>query len=68
MAEFIRVTFKDGTFRDFKPVGRAGGSYTLSRRYDGAFIVIVDEYSNETAFPASDVKEVYVDSGTRGRW
>ena len=55
----IKITFKDGTVQDFKHEGRAGGSYTKSLRYEGAFLVITDEYGRETAFPAADVRTVH---------
>lgn len=54
----VSVKFKDGTTREFKEVGRSGGSYCLSVRYEGAFVVIIDEWGNRTAFPAADVLEV----------
>jgi hypothetical protein len=64
----ITITFKDGTKREFPHVGRAGGGYTKKVRYEGGFVIVTDEYYNETAFPQSDVREVYKDSGDRGRW
>lgn len=54
----VRITMKDGTINDHKHRGRAGGSYTKSVRYEGAFVVVVDEYRAETAYPASDVAKV----------
>lgn len=54
----IRVKMKDGTVRDFPHVGRAGGSYTKSIRYEGGFAIIKDEYDTETAIPAVDIAEV----------
>ena len=64
----ITIKFKDGTKREFPHVGRAGGSYTKSVRYEGAFVIVTDEYYNETAFPVQDITEVYKDSNERGRW
>lgn len=54
----IMVKFKDGTTREFPHRGRAGGSYTKSVKYEGAFVVITDEWYNRTAFPAEDVREI----------
>lgn len=54
----IRITFRDGSVRDFPHEGRAGGSYTKSVRYEGQFVIVRDEWHKETAFPVSDVKEV----------
>jgi len=56
----IYVKMKDGTTREFKHEGRAGGSYTKSVRYEGAFAVIKDEWDNETAIPVSEITEVKV--------
>lgn len=56
----ITVVMKDGKKREFPHVGRAGGSWTKSVRYEGAFAVIVDEWGNEVAIPASDIREVKV--------
>lgn len=54
----ITVKMKDGTVREFPHEGRAGGSWTKSVKYEGAFVVIEDEYQKRTAIPASDVAEV----------
>lgn len=49
---------KDGTVREFKECGRAGGSWTQSIKYEGAFAIVVDEWGNQTAIPASDIEEI----------
>lgn len=54
----ITIKFKDGTAREFKHEGRAGGSYTKRVKFEGAFVVVEDEYSKRTAFPAQDIAEV----------
>lgn len=54
----ITVKMKDGTVREFPHVGRAGGSYTKTVEYLGAFVVITDEWYKRTAIPAADVAEV----------
>lgn len=54
----ITVKMKDGTVRDFPHEGRAGGSYTKTVKYEGAFAVIEDEYGKRTAIPACDIAEV----------
>lgn len=61
----IYVKMKDGTTKVFPHEGRAGGSYTKSIRYEGAFVIIKDEWDNETAIPANDIAEVKVDRPTR---
>jgi hypothetical protein len=54
----ITIIMKDGTKKEFPHVGRAGGSYTKSIRYEGGFAIITDEWYNETAIPAVDIAEV----------
>lgn len=58
----IEVHMKDGTVRTFLHEGRAGGSYTKSIKYEGAFVVITDEWYRTTAIPAADIKEVKTES------
>lgn len=55
---WIKIKFKDGTSREFKEVGRAGGSYTISIKYEGNFAIVVDEYGGTTAFPSADITEI----------
>lgn len=54
----VTVKMKDGTTREFKHVGRAGGSYTVELKFEGAFAVIEDEYQTRTAIPAADIAEI----------
>jgi hypothetical protein len=54
----ITVKMKDGTERKFPHEGRAGGSWTKKVTYEGAFVVIEDEWQQRTAIPASEVAEV----------
>lgn len=54
----VKIKFKDGTVRDFQHRGRSGGSYTVRVAYEGAFVVITDEWGKRTAFPANDIAEV----------
>lgn len=54
----ITIKMKDGTVRDFPHERRPGGSYSKSVRYEPGFVVVTDEYYNETAIPAADVEEV----------
>lgn len=61
----ITVKMKDGTVREFKHEGRAGGSYTKTLRYEGAFVVIEDEWYCTTAIPAADVAEVITEPNRR---
>lgn len=67
MSKNIKVFMKDGTEKEFKHVGRAGGSYTPSIRYEGVFAIIKDEWDNATVIPASDIKEISI-TELGGRW
>ncbi len=62
----ITIYMKDGTKKEFPHQGRAGGSYTKSVRYEGAFVIIRDEWGGEQAFPAADVE--HVESTQMHRW
>jgi hypothetical protein len=54
----IKIFFKDGSIREFKHEGRAGGSYSKHIKYEEAFVVIEDEWGTKTAFPALDIREI----------
>jgi len=54
----VAVKKKDGTTREFRHKGRPGGSYTVTVRYEGAFVIVTDEYGREVAIPAVDITEV----------
>lgn len=55
----ITIKFRDGSVREFPHQGRAGGSYSKRVRYEGQFVIVTDEWHNETAFPVETVAEVY---------
>lgn len=57
----IYVKMKNGETKEFKHTGRAGGSYTKTIRYEGAFAIIRDEWDCETAIPAEDIAEIKVE-------
>lgn len=54
----VIVKMKDGTIRKFPHQGRSGGSYTKTVKYEGAFVIITDEYYVSTAIPSADISEV----------
>ncbi len=54
----ITIKMKSGKTLDFPHQGRAGGSYTKHVRYEGAFVIVTDEWGSETAIPADDVEQV----------
>jgi hypothetical protein len=58
MATNIQIEMKDGTAKRFLHKGRPGGSYTKSLRYESGFVVIKDEYGDETSIPTADIKEI----------
>lgn len=57
----IYIKMKDGTTKEFKHEGRAGGSYTKAIRYEGGMAIVIDEWDNETAIPIADIKEINVE-------
>lgn len=61
----ITVTMKNGAVREFRHEGRVGGSWTKSVKYEGAFVIIEDEYQKRIAIPAADIVEV-VETPHRG--
>lgn len=63
----VTIKFRDGTSREFKERGRAGGSYTVKVRYEGAFVLVEDEWHEVHSFPGDVVAEV-VTRETRGCW
>ena len=54
----IVVKMKDGTTREFRHTGRAGGSYTKTVKFEVGFVIIEDEWYNRTAIPTAEVLEV----------
>ena len=58
MATSIKVWMKNGEIKDFPHEGRAGGSYSKSIRYENGFVVIIDEWYNETVIPSADILEI----------
>jgi hypothetical protein len=63
----IIIVMRDGSKKEHKHTGRPGGSYSKSVRYELGFVVITDEYSNETAYPNEDIAEVKVEN-LRSGW
>lgn len=54
----ITIKMKDGTVREFRHEGRAGGSYSKRLYYETGFVVVEDEWQTRTAIPAADIAEV----------
>jgi len=54
----VTVKMRDGSVREFKERGRPGGSYSMHLRYEIGFVVVTDEWNEETAIPTELVAEV----------
>ena len=63
----IKITLKDGTVREFKHEGRAGGSYTKTLKLEDGFVIVEDEWDKVVAFPAETVALVEQEPH-QGRW
>lgn len=61
----VTITMKDGSVREFKESGRAGGSWSQSLKYEGAFAIVVNEWGDQTAIPVADIAEVKTQSAHR---
>ena len=59
----ITIKMKDGSTKTFPHAGRAGGSYTKSASYEGAFVIVEDEWGKRIAIPAVDIEQVVEDPG-----
>lgn len=62
----VTIKMKDGTINEFIERGRPGGSWCVSVRYEGAFVIVEDEWGKTTAYPACDVASVVKDAPSRG--
>ena len=49
----------------FREKGRAGGSYTIRVEYRGNWVVVIDEWEAQTAFPSERVLKVEVEEHQR---
>lgn len=54
----ITVNMKDGTIRQFKHEGRAGGSWTKTLKLENGWVIIADEYGKKTIIPESLIAEI----------
>jgi len=53
----LHIEMKDGTLRKFPTNGDSYSPYSLTVKYEGAFVVI-HEMTQRTAIPAADIREV----------
>ena len=65
MSALITFKLKDGSTKEFRHHGRAGGSYTIRLTFEAAFAVVTDEWGNRTCIPAADIVEINDDPGRR---
>lgn len=63
----VTVHFRDGTKQLFRDTGRPGGSWSQRVEYRDSFVVVVDCWENQTAFPMDLVQRVEVEA-PRGGW
>lgn len=63
----VTVTLKSGEVRVYEDGTRPGGSYSNVVRYEGAFVIVEDQWGERTAFPAADVVQVVIQPPP-GRW
>ncbi len=54
----IRIEFRDGTIREFKHEGRAGGSWTKTIEFKDGWATVTDEYGNRFTYPESTIRSV----------
>jgi hypothetical protein len=58
---------KDKTVREFRECGRSGGGYTITMRSEPEFLVITNEWGEQTWIPSAEIAEVNADPG-RSTW
>ncbi len=54
----IKITFKDGTEREWQHEGRSGGSYSKRLKMEPGWVTVIDEYGTAESFPADTIKAV----------
>lgn len=59
----IIIKMKDGSVKQFKHEGRAGGSYSKSLKLENGFAIVEDEYGKKTIVPANDIAEIIEEPG-----
>ena len=54
----IRIEFNDGTVKEFRHEGRAGGSWTKTLTLDNGWATVRDEWGGTFSWPESTIKSV----------
>lgn len=54
----IKIEFKDGTVKEFKHEGRAGGSWTKTLKTEPGWVIVRGEYGETWQYPSDTVKSV----------
>ncbi len=57
---YIEITFTDGTKREWRHQGRAGGSWTKTLELQEGWATVRDEYGNTNTFPRDTIKEIVI--------
>lgn len=55
----IKVFFNDGNYKVYDS-NRSGGSYNNTVRYEGEFVIVIDVWGKEIAWPVKDIRKVEV--------
>lgn len=58
MSRRIKITFKDGTAKEFKHKGREGGSYTIELHLENGFAIVENEWGDQEIFPESTIAKI----------
>lgn len=61
MSARIKITFKDGSTKEFKHKGRPGGSYTIKLSLQSGFAIVEDEWGHQVIFPENAIAQIEQD-------
>ena len=54
----IRITFRDGTVKEWHHEGRSGGSYTKTLSLEPDWATVRDEYMSTESFPRDLIAKI----------
>lgn len=56
----IKITFKDGTTKEFRFEGRTGGSrkQLMNLEFKNGWVIVTDEYGHQYFFAQDSIKEI----------
>jgi len=55
---YICIEFIDGTKREWRHEGRAGGSWTKTLELQDGWVTVRNEYGSTNIFPRDSIKEI----------